>query len=427
MLAGHLDALIPAHASVLDVGSGDGLLASLVLARRPDLAWSAIDTLARPVSHVPVQLFDGRRLPFGDKQMDVVLFVDVLHHVDDPMVLLREAVRVARSALVIKDHLREGLAANARLRFMDWVGNAGWGVSLPYQYWSESQWQRAREELGLRMEEQSRSLGLYPWWADWLFGGSLHFIARLAVPSAGARESTEVPGSAPRIERWEASLFCPDPVWEEAYRRFETPEEETRKFRRRLLAVGARSWPRDSEIGELFCGRGNGLKALASLGFDRLSGVDLSEDLLRSYRGPARLYLGDCRDLKLPEHSLDVVVVHGGLHHLLDPIGDLERTLVGVRRVLRPRGRLVIVEPWSTPFLSLVHAVSRRSVGRRLWRKLDAFATMVERERDTYFRWLSKPEPILALLRSHFVPEREEISRGKLTFVGSPRPKTPPT
>jgi imidazolonepropionase-like amidohydrolase len=38
---------------------------------------------------------------------------------------------------------------------------------------------------------------------------------------------------------------------------------------------------------------------------------------------------------------------------------------------------------------------------------------MAERERDTYFRWLSKPEPILELLWSHFVPEREEISRGQ--------------
>ncbi len=184
ILAEHLDALIPARATVLDVGSGDGLLASLVLARRPDLAWSAIDTRARLVSHVPVQLFDGRHLPFGDKQVDVVLFVDVLHHADHPMMLLREAVRVARSTLVIKDHLREGLAANARLRLMDWVGNARWAVSLPDQYWSESQWQRAREELGLRIEEERRSLGLYPWWGDWLFGGSLHFIARLAVPSA---------------------------------------------------------------------------------------------------------------------------------------------------------------------------------------------------------------------------------------------------
>ncbi|NOT31629.1 MAG: class I SAM-dependent methyltransferase [Planctomycetes bacterium] len=226
----------------------------------------------------------------------------------------------------------------------------------------------------------------------------------------------------PTIERWCASLACCDPLWEEAYRRFESPAQETEKFRRRLLAVGARNWPRESDIAELFCGRGNGLRALASLGFERLSGVDLSEELLASYTGPARLYLGDCRDLKLAAHSLDVVVVQGGLHHLPDPSDDLERTLTGVRRVLRPSGRLVIVEPWSTPFLTVVHALCRVGPARAVWGKLDALARMIERERETYFRWLAQPEPILRVLRTHFVPEREHIGWGKLTFVGTPRP-----
>ena len=183
VLAKHLDELIPSGSSVVDVGSGDGLLASVVLARRPDLTWSAVDTLARSKTHVPVRLFDGRHLPFEDKQHDVVCFVDVLHHTLEPMVLLREAVRVARSTLVIKDHLREGFAAGATLRFMDWVGNSSFGVSLPYNYWSTEQWERARRELELRTEVERRTLGLYPGWADWAFGRSLHFIARFAVPS----------------------------------------------------------------------------------------------------------------------------------------------------------------------------------------------------------------------------------------------------
>jgi hypothetical protein len=55
ILAKHLGEMIPSGASVLDVGSGDGLLA-----RRPDLTWSAIDTLERPQTHVPAGLFDGR-------------------------------------------------------------------------------------------------------------------------------------------------------------------------------------------------------------------------------------------------------------------------------------------------------------------------------------------------------------------------------
>jgi len=181
VLGQHVLAFLPPGASVLDVGAGDGLLAQHVLSERSDLRWTAVDTLARPHAHVPVQLFDGAHLPFADKTFDIALFVDVLHHTEDPMVLLREAVRLARRSILIKDHFREGVLAGPTLRFMDWVGNAGWGVQLPYNYWSKSQWERAYQELRLHRAGTQLDLGLYPWWADWCFGRSLHFITRLDV------------------------------------------------------------------------------------------------------------------------------------------------------------------------------------------------------------------------------------------------------
>src|ERR1043165_7998538 len=75
--------------------------------------------------------------------------------------------------------------------------------------------------------------------------------------------------------------------WEAAYARFETPLQEQRKFLRRLTKLGALNWPRDAEIVELFCGRGNGLTALSRLGFTRLEGVDLSPTLIALYPGAA--------------------------------------------------------------------------------------------------------------------------------------------
>ena len=225
----------------------------------------------------------------------------------------------------------------------------------------------------------------------------------------------------PIIEQWRPGVSCCDPIWEEAYQRFESPAEEIRKFRRRLISLGALDWPRESGIVELFCGRGNGLKALASLGFQSLSGVDLSETLIRNFDGEARLYIGDCRDLKFAASSFDVAVVQGGLHHLPDLFGDLEKTLCEVRRVLRPSGRLVVVEPWNTIFLRLVHGCCNLSIARRAWTKLDALATMTDRERVTYERWLAQPDRILQLLRTHFGPEQQRIAWGKLAFVGRPR------
>jgi hypothetical protein len=95
------------------------------------------------------------------------------------MVLLREAARVARRAVVIKDHTLDGLLAGPTLRFMDHVGNARHGVALPYNYWPRRRWVEAFRELALEVEVWREDLRLYPRPADWVFGRSLHFVAKL--------------------------------------------------------------------------------------------------------------------------------------------------------------------------------------------------------------------------------------------------------
>ena len=95
--------------------------------------------------------------------VDVVMFADVLHHTSDPEVLLREAQRVARQAVVLKDHTRDGLLAYTTLRFMDWVGNAHHGVVLPYNYWPEARWKTAFASLGLKIQKWQSKIPLYPW------------------------------------------------------------------------------------------------------------------------------------------------------------------------------------------------------------------------------------------------------------------------
>jgi hypothetical protein len=81
--------------------------------------------------------------------------------------------------VLIKDHTRDGLFAGSRLRFMDWVGNARHGVVLPYNYWPGSKWHAELRNLGFVERNWNENLALYPWWANWIFGSSLHFVARL--------------------------------------------------------------------------------------------------------------------------------------------------------------------------------------------------------------------------------------------------------
>jgi len=179
---------LPKEARVLDVGCGDGMIDVVIEAKRRDVSIRGIDVLVRPDTHIAVTKFDGTVFPFPDNSFDIVMFVDVLHHTDDPMTLLREAVRVARKAVVIKDHTMNGALAYATLWFMDWVGNARKLVGIPCNYWPEQRWRDAFEALGLRIDAWMPRLGLYPWPFSMIFERRLHFVARV-VPAQDDRDN----------------------------------------------------------------------------------------------------------------------------------------------------------------------------------------------------------------------------------------------
>jgi ubiquinone/menaquinone biosynthesis C-methylase UbiE len=210
-------------------------------------------------------------------------------------------------------------------------------------------------------------------------------------------------------------------IWERAYARFETPEQEIRKFTRRLTKLGVAQWSRRAEIVELCCGRGNGLHALSQLGFARLAGVDLSASLVTQYKGSATLHVCDCRQLPFDTQSKDIVIVQGGLHHLESFPDDLEKTLSETSRVLRDDGLCVVVEPWLTPFLSVVHGLCRSRILRRVLPKIDALATMIDHEQESYYQWLGQPQMIVSLLERFFVTDLCSIKLGKYMYSGRKR------
>lgn len=189
VLARHIAGQLSAG-DVLDVGCGDGTLAQAVMQINPQTRFQGIDVFLRPTVAIPAQVYDGQRIPFPDGAFDWVTICDVLHHTDDPSLVLAECARVARKGVVIKDHLRDGLLAGPTLRLMDWVGNRGHDVRLPYNYLSKREWTAIFDRLGLRASRWDQALGIYPFPFGLVFDRSLHFVANVV-------DKAQTPGGAP--------------------------------------------------------------------------------------------------------------------------------------------------------------------------------------------------------------------------------------
>jgi ubiquinone/menaquinone biosynthesis C-methylase UbiE len=138
-----------------------------------------------------------------------------------------------------------------------------------------------------------------------------------------------------------------------------------------LAAVGTRRF--DSLL-DLGTGTGRMLELFAPL-YSRAVGLDASTDMLAVARANldragisrAQVRLGDIYHLPLPRDSFDVVTVHQVLHFLDDP----ERAIAEAARVLRPGGRLLIVDfaPHELEFLRERHAHRRLGFGHAAMRQ----------------------------------------------------------
>jgi len=179
VLAEMLAAQIPERASVLDIGCGDGAIGGVITQLRPDISIQGVEFLVRPECKIECRAFDGASLPFPDGSFDVCLFVDVLHHTPDPAILLREAVRVSRSFVLLKDHLDENIFDDMTLRFMDWVSNRPHGVVLAYNYQSRRQWAEYFSRCGLAVTAWTTRVPLYPPPVSFVAGRGLHFVSLL--------------------------------------------------------------------------------------------------------------------------------------------------------------------------------------------------------------------------------------------------------
>ncbi len=91
---------LPQQASLLDLGSGTGVLSEFAYKCRDDLRFVAIDPsegmLKFSPPYVETHTARAEQLPFDEAGFELVIIGEALHHFQDPDIVIQEIVRVLK-------------------------------------------------------------------------------------------------------------------------------------------------------------------------------------------------------------------------------------------------------------------------------------------------------------------------------------------
>jgi SAM-dependent methyltransferase len=123
-----------------------------------------IDVVAPPSPCVPVTLFDGRDIPFRDREFDTVLCCTVLHHAVDQDALLAEMKRVGKRIVILEDDC-DDLFHRMSVLLLHRI--AAPMIGMPFRtngFRSSQGWRDLFSKHGLRIVSRQRHSGIMPAW-----------------------------------------------------------------------------------------------------------------------------------------------------------------------------------------------------------------------------------------------------------------------
>lgn len=167
-------------------------------------------------------------------------------------------------------------------------------------------------------------------------------------------------------------------AWTDAYADPAQAQRRRATISRKLALLGIAKADRRSAVLDLCCGNGETLDALYDWGFRDLYGADIAmPPELQSDRRFAT-HLSDAAAVPLASSSVDWVLVIHALHHL-GPVSHVEGVLNECYRVLKPGGRLGLVDFPDSLQIRLAFWFFRQNVG--LWTPyLKNFGKLIQEE-----------------------------------------------
>jgi ubiquinone/menaquinone biosynthesis C-methylase UbiE len=131
---------------VLDIGSGRGYIAK-ELQTKNNVKVTCLDVNNRGQTNLKVTVYNGEEIPFKENQFDTALIAYVLHHCEEPIKVLKEAVRVCKGNIIIFEDTKPSPITNT----MDFLSNKLRGVETPFKFRKEKEWIGIFKKLNLKI------------------------------------------------------------------------------------------------------------------------------------------------------------------------------------------------------------------------------------------------------------------------------------
>ena len=144
--------LIEEGKTILDIGCFDGTVSHELKKTRPELKIQGIDIKLPKEVLIPAKIYDGQKIPFKDNSFDHTIIIDILHHVENPVAILREAKRVTKKSIIIKDIVSSSLISNTANYAVDLIGGLLTDVDRPKKYYTIKGWKELFKKTGLKIE-----------------------------------------------------------------------------------------------------------------------------------------------------------------------------------------------------------------------------------------------------------------------------------
>lgn len=135
--------------NILDIGCGTGAISRILKTKGFNKITLVDVDYNKMCDQFPVIIYDGKKLPFNNKQFSTSLLLAVLHHSDNHDLLLDEAIRVSSDKIIIMEDIFTDLPS----RIITFIGDClvNFELHSPFRNHPKEDWIEIFKEKNLEV------------------------------------------------------------------------------------------------------------------------------------------------------------------------------------------------------------------------------------------------------------------------------------